>query len=173
VCLLPQQVRQRDGGIGAPLCLNRILVEPSEVRSSVASHPRVTFPAQDERAIHVRDVLRKDATGATLRAGIADTALVDEAPVTVHADLSVSLDLPLALRRPLPPPPSITLLLSLPRPKVLARLLPHIAALGVKQIVLCNAYRVERNYFDSFIVRQPELARAALLTGVMQAGMDA
>jgi 16S rRNA U1498 N3-methylase RsmE len=175
VCMLPQQMRQRDGGHGTPLCLNRIIVETSEiVGATVAhSHPRVTLPVQDERAIHIREVLRKDSAGDTLRAGIADMSLIDEAPVTIHPDLTVSLDLPLEGRRPLPPPPSITLMLSLPRPKILARLLPHIATLGVRQIVLCNAYRVERNYFDSFIVRQPELARAALITGVMQAGMDA
>jgi 16S rRNA (uracil1498-N3)-methyltransferase len=123
--------------------------------------------------VHVREVLGKNGPGETLRAGVADEFLVDDAPVTVHADLTVSVDLPRGLSRPVPPAPPITLLLALPRPKVLARLLPQIAAVGVKRIVLVNAYKVERCYFDSDIIRNPQLARHALIDGIMQSGVDA
>jgi RsmE family RNA methyltransferase len=173
VCMLPQQARARDGGVHTPLALNRVLVERAEVDWTVAPVPRATLPKGDPRAVHVREVLGKVGPDETLRVGVADAFLVDQAPVTVHADLSVSFDLPPDRSAPMPPVPSITLLLALPRPKVLARLLPQIAAVGVKQIVLVNAYKVERCYFDSDIIRNPELARHALIDGVMQAGVDA
>jgi 16S rRNA (uracil1498-N3)-methyltransferase len=173
VCLLPQQARSRDGGVRAPLALNRVLVERAEVDWTAIPAPRATLPKDDPRAVHVREVLRKVGPDETLRAGVTDAFLVDQAPVTVHADLSVSFELPADRSSPTPPIPSITLLLALPRPKVLARLLPQIAAVGVKQIVLVNAYKVERCYFDSDIIRNLELARHALIDGVMQSGVDA
>lgn len=165
VALLPQHsVRQRDGGVRTPLALNRLLVERDEVVWGPGSSARVTLPAHDARAVHVREVLRK----GRLRAGVADAFLVDGAPVAVLDDLSVRIDLPEGGRTPPPPPPPVTLVLAMPRPKVLLRLLPHIAAIGVRRIVLVGAYKVEKAYFASDIVKKPSVARAALLEGVMQ-----
>lgn len=166
VCLIPQRsMRQRDGGVQTPQALNRILVEKREVDWSAA---RVTLPPADTRASHVREILQKGEEGDTLKAGVADEFLVDGAPVSVLPDLSVVIDLPEELRVPPPSRPQVTLMLALPRPKVLQRLLPHIAAIGVKQIVLVNAFKVERMYFDSDIVKTPAVAREALLEGIMQ-----
>lgn len=166
VCLIPQRsLRQRDGGLQTPQALNRILVEKREVDWSTA---RVTLPPSDSRAAHVREVLHKGKDGDTLKAGVADEFLVNDAPVSVLPDLSVIIDLPEELRIPPPPKPQVTLMLALPRPKVLQRLLPHIAAIGVKQVVLVNAFKVERMYFDSDVVKKPAVAREALIEGIMQ-----
>jgi RsmE family RNA methyltransferase len=64
--------------------------------------------------------------------------------------------------------PPIDLLLALPRPKVMRRLWAQIAALGVGQIILTNAQRVERNYFDTHMLR-PEFYRPLLVEGLQQA----
>ena len=51
-----------------------------------------------------------------------------------------------------PPRPHVDLLLAVPRPKVMRRLWAQIAALGVGRIILTNAEKVERNYFDTHIL---------------------
>ena len=70
-----------------------------------------------------------------------------------------------AERRPVP---RVDLLLALPRPKVMRRLWAQIAALGVGQIILTNAERVERNYFDSHVLA-PACYRPLLVEGLQQA----
>ena len=51
-----------------------------------------------------------------------------------------------------PPRPRVDLLLALPRPKVLRRLWSQLAALGVGQVILTNAARVERDYFGTHVL---------------------
>ncbi|MFC0268708.1 16S rRNA (uracil(1498)-N(3))-methyltransferase [Kushneria aurantia] len=52
-----------------------------------------------------------------------------------------------------PPPLPLHLILALPRPRMLARTLENIAALGVKRLTLLHTARVEKSYWQS-----PELA---------------
>ena len=68
----------------------------------------------------------------------------------------------------MPPRPNVDLLLAVPRPKVMRRLWAQIAALGVGQIILTNAEKVERNYFDTHILA-PETYRPLLIEGLQQA----
>jgi len=67
-----------------------------------------------------------------------------------------------------PARPLVDLLLALPRPKVMRRLWAQIAALGVGQIILTNAARVERHYFDTHVLA-PETYRPLLIEGLQQA----
>jgi 16S rRNA (uracil1498-N3)-methyltransferase len=64
--------------------------------------------------------------------------------------------------------PRVDLLLALPRPKVMRRLWAQIAALGVGRIILTNAGRVERNYFDTHVLA-PACYRPLLVEGLQQA----
>ncbi len=59
-------------------------------------------------------------------------------------------------------------LLAVPRPKVLRRLLASAAALGVDRLVLLNAARVEKSYFLSPVLT-PLRRAAALREGLEQA----
>jgi 16S rRNA (uracil1498-N3)-methyltransferase len=72
------------------------------------------------------------------------------------------------LETDVPPRPAIDLLLAVPRPKVMRRLWPQIAALGVGRIILTNAEKVERNYFDTHVL-SPATYRALLIEGLQQA----
>jgi RsmE family RNA methyltransferase len=68
------------------------------------------------------------------------------------------------------PEPWFDLLLAVPRPKVLKRLWPQLAALGVGRVVLLNAAKVEKCYFSSQWL-EPGHYRPLLIEGLMQAGL--
>jgi 16S rRNA (uracil1498-N3)-methyltransferase len=116
------------------------------------------------RSKHVREVLRADV-GSELRVGCIDGP-IGRARVTAIENDRVHLACSFDGAPPKIPP--VDLLLALPRPKVMARLWSQLAAIGVGTILLTNAERVERYYFDSHTLR-PELRREPLLEGLSQA----
>jgi len=87
---------------------------------------------------------------------------------TVQSAASAEVELRCTLETAVPPRPRVDLLLALPRPKVMRRLWAQIAALGVGQIILTNAERVERNYFDTHVLTA-ECYRPLLVEGLQQA----
>ena len=58
--------------------------------------------------------------------------------------------------------PRVSLLLALPRPLQLSRILPMVSQLGVDQLILTNAKKVPKDYFGSHIFRKPEVLRGKL-----------
>jgi RsmE family RNA methyltransferase len=138
--------------------LNLIIFESDEVNDSggVRLH--------GARAAHLVNVL-KVTPGHEVRVGIIDGPRGVGGVVSV-ADATVELRC--AFDASVPPRPRVDLLLALPRPKVLRRLWSQIAALGVGRIILTNAARVERNYFDTHVLT-PECYRPLLIEGLQQA----
>ncbi|WP_299231853.1 16S rRNA (uracil(1498)-N(3))-methyltransferase [uncultured Halomonas sp.] len=67
-----------------------------------------------------------------------------------------------------PPPLPVHLVLALPRPRMLARTLEHVTALGVKQITLLHTRRVEKSYWMSPELT-PEKIHHHLVLGLEQA----
>jgi len=63
----------------------------------------------------------------------------------------------------------LNLLLALPRPKMLKRLLMDAASLGIKNIVLMNAAKVDKSYWQTPNLKG-DLLREKLLLGLEQAG---
>jgi len=61
----------------------------------------------------------------------------------------------------------LSLVLALPRPKMLRRILRTIAELGVPELHLINSYRVEKSYWQSPVLKQGTL-REYLLQGLEQ-----
>jgi RsmE family RNA methyltransferase len=138
--------------------VNLIILEPSEVED--AGDVRLS----GARAAHLLNVL-KVAPGHHVRVGVLD------GPCGVGAVQSIddgTIELRCAFETTVPSRPRVDLLLALPRPKVMRRLWAQIAALGVGQIVLTNAERVERNYFDAHVLA-PERYRPLLVEGLQQA----
>jgi RsmE family RNA methyltransferase len=78
--------------------------------------------------------------------------------------------LELALTLDLAPPPKLplTLLIALPRPKVLNRVVAAATSLGAARIVLLNAWKVEKAYWASPRMKAENL-REQLLLGLEQA----
>ncbi|KAL7527376.1 hypothetical protein ACHAXR_001926 [Thalassiosira sp. AJA248-18] len=66
--------------------------------------------------------------------------------------------------------PPVSLLLALPRPLQLGRILPMVSQLGIDQLVLTNAKKVPKDYFGSHIFRKPDVLRDLLVEGLAQAG---
>jgi RsmE family RNA methyltransferase len=138
--------------------VNLILLEPGEI--SRDGRARIG----GDRARHLVSVLRA-APGHRIRAGLVDGptgAAIVEACGEDAVDLRCTFDGPVPCR------PAVDLLLALPRPKVLRRLWAQLAALGVGQIILTNAERVERHYFDTHVLA-PECYRPLLVEGLQQA----
>jgi RsmE family RNA methyltransferase len=138
--------------------LNLILLERGEVNDSGA----VTLRAG--RAGHLRNVL-KVAPGHLVRVGILDGP---RGTGTVRSIAGDTVELRCVFDTTVPTRPPVDLLLALPRPKVMRRLWAQIAALGVGQIMLTKAERVERNYFDTHVLTE-ECYRPLLIEGLQQA----
>jgi RsmE family RNA methyltransferase len=137
--------------------VNLLLLKPEEIQSDG------TAVVADARARHLREVLRVQP-GQDVRVGVVDGGLGAATVVSLN-DRNVILRCTLEA---VPARPPVDLLLALPRPKVMRRLWAQVAALGVGQIVLTNADRVERNYFDTHVL-QPDVYRPLLVEGLQQA----
>lgn len=138
--------------------MNILLLEAHELSSTSQAVIR------GRRAQHIQQVLRGQQ-GQALRAGIlggrlglAHVRKIEQTQVHIEFE---SLSDP-------PAPRPLKLVLALPRPKVLRRVLAHITTLGVKEIYLINAFRVEKPYWSSEQVREEEIRRACRL-GLEQA----
>lgn len=139
--------------------MNLVLFDPSEVDAD----GRVVLAGR--RAAHIAKVL-KPRVGQALRVGVLNGPLGKGTIRSVdkeHVEMSCSFE------AELPEAPRIDLLLAVPRPKVMRRLWAQLASLGVGRIILTNAEKVERNYFDTHWL-EPETYRPLLLEGLEQSG---
>ncbi|ROL87433.1 16S rRNA (uracil(1498)-N(3))-methyltransferase [Pseudomonas chlororaphis] len=119
---------------------------------------------RDRRLTHMQEVHRA-AVGDSLRVGrigglMGSAELLRLEPG--EAELRVSLDQPPPTKLPL------TLVLALPRPKMLRRVLQTVAAMGVPRLVLVNSYRVEKSFWQTPFL-EPEAIREQLILGLEQA----
>jgi len=118
----------------------------------------------DARATHLLKVLRV-TTGQTVRVGWIDGPL---GTGTVESVSDGRVSMRCVFEADAPSRPRVDVLLALPRPKVLRRLWAQFAALGVGQIILTNASRVERDYFDTHVLTEA-CYRPLLVEGLQQA----
>jgi 16S rRNA (uracil1498-N3)-methyltransferase len=116
------------------------------------------------RGVHLQRVL-KVTPGQTVRVGVLDGP---RGIATVRAVADTVVDLNCVFDASAPLRPRVDLLLAVPRPKVLRRLWAQLSALGVGRVILTNAERVERPYFDTHYL-DPECYRPLLIEGLQQA----
>lgn len=137
--------------------MNLLLLEPGELG------PGGEARLAGRRARHVRDVLRCEP-GDRIAAGVVGGPCGEAEVLAASAE---ELVLRARLERAPPPPSPVRLLLALPRPKILRKVLQAVAAMGVKRLVLLGSYRVEKSYWSSPLL-DPEALRAELLLGLEQ-----
>jgi 16S rRNA (uracil1498-N3)-methyltransferase len=138
--------------------VNLVLLEAHDVSASGVA--TLTGP----QARHAVEVL-KVAPGKAVRIGVLNGSL---GSATVVAIEGRTVTLQCAFEPEPPPRPRVDVLLALPRPKVLRRLWAQLAALGAGRIMLTNAERVERNYFDTHVITEA-CYRPLLIEGLQQA----
>ena len=85
----------------------------------------------------------------------------------VHIDES-ALEMEVRLEADPPPPLAVSLVLALPRPPVLGRVLISVTSMGVKQIILLNAGGVEKSFWQSRALAEGSIFEQCLL-GLEQA----
>ncbi|MBO0367134.1 16S rRNA (uracil(1498)-N(3))-methyltransferase [Pseudomonas putida] len=118
----------------------------------------------DRRFTHMQEIHRV-AVGDTLRVGQINGLMGQARVVRLEgheAELQVSLDQQPPAKLPL------TLILAVPRPKMLRRLFQTIATLGVPRLILLNSYKVEKSFWQTPFLT-PEAIRENLILGLEQA----
>lgn len=119
---------------------------------------------RDRRLTHMQEVHRS-VVGDSLRVGRIGGLMGSAQLLRLDADeaeLRVILDQPPPAKLPL------TLILALPRPKMLRRVFQTVAAMGVPRIVLVNSYRVEKSFWQTPFL-ELEAIREQLILGLEQA----
>jgi len=116
------------------------------------------------RAEHIARVHRA-AEGETLVVGVANGRIGSG---TITKMTNDTVEMRVSLERDPPAPLPLTLILALPRPKVLNRVIASATSLGVKEIHLVNAWRVEKSYWKSPKLTDANL-REQCIAGLEQA----
>ena len=119
--------------------MNLLLLEEHDFTTNARAEVR------GARLEHIRTILGAKV-GDTLTAGQLH-GKIGTATITSLTDSCATLQTRLTREPPLPLP--LTMVLALPRPKALRRILRNVAELGIKELYLVNAYKVEKSYWDS------------------------
>jgi 16S rRNA (uracil1498-N3)-methyltransferase len=173
------------------------ILNDDESSPSSAAPPKVLLPKDDYRTVHAAKTLGLK-NGDTIRAGLVSCEEVekeeeahnglwtDEATIewipegkvkkaevlnngNPPGSLSVQLH-NLSAPNTTSDQILVSLILALPRPLQLGRMLPMISQMGVDQLVLTQARKVPKDYFGSHMFRKPEVLRERLIEGLCQAG---
>ena len=144
--------------------MNRILFEKDEIVDGIA-----TFGG--ERAEHVMNVLHGEV-GQVLKTGEIGgfigtgviTGITRPPPSVSSPEITVACSHDKRSLRPW-----VDLILAPPRPRVMKRLLPQLATMGVGRIFLVGAKKVEKDFWGATLLK-PENYRPLLVDGLMQAG---
>lgn len=113
---------------------------------------------------HIKNVLKR---------GINDPIKIGQlggnlgvARIAHMTDTTITLDT-ITLTQPPPPKLGVSVILALPRPKVLRRLIIDMTALGVNDIILVNSHRSQKSYWQSpLLKRVPEFIQEGLQQAV-------
>ncbi|MGE8323411.1 MAG: 16S rRNA (uracil(1498)-N(3))-methyltransferase [Pseudomonas sp.] len=138
--------------------MNLLLLEEADFVSA----DRVVLT--DRRFTHMQEIHRV-LVGDNLRVGRIN-GLMGKATVLRldkhEAELQVAFDQQPPAKLPL------TLVLAVPRPKMLRRLFQTVATLGVPRLILLNSYKVEKSFWQTPFLH-PDSVRENLILGLEQA----
>lgn len=138
--------------------MNLLLLEPADFINDT------TACIQDNRLNHLLTVL-ESKVGDTLSAGLIN-GLCGKATVIAINGESATLNTHFDQQPPSALP--LTVILALPRPKMLRRIFRNIAEFGIKELYLINTYKVEKSYWHTPALEADTIA-GYLKDGLMQA----
>jgi RsmE family RNA methyltransferase len=136
--------------------VNLLLLQPGEVDASGVAR------LSGRRLEHATEVLRVQA-GQSLKVGVLGGLMGTAEVLSRDAQ---HLVLQVHVSDPPPPRAGVSLVLAIPRPKALKRVIPAVASLGVDRVVMVNAARVEKSYFDSKVLA------TEFLDGLVELGLE-
>jgi len=140
--------------------MNILLYKVNELSSM--GQIQITDP---HRQTHLVNVIKPNI-GDSLRVGQINGA-IGLGKVIAHSELETRLEITLSQNSPAPL--GLKLLLALPRPKMMRRILQTCATLGVSEITLLNSAKVEKSYWQTPLL-QPLSIYNHLRLGLEQAG---
>jgi 16S rRNA (uracil1498-N3)-methyltransferase len=140
--------------------VNCLLISPEDFTA-----PDRAVIRDSRRCAHVLEV-HQSAVGDSIKLGQINGLMGRGKLARLSPDEILIEEILLDQQPPAPLP--LTLLLGLPRPKMLKRVLQSCASLGVKRIYLINSYRVEKSYWQTPWLSE-EAIREQLLLGLEQA----
>jgi len=138
--------------------MNLILVDQNDFMD------KNTVILKDRRLNHIRKIL-KSVPGDCLEVGMIN-GKIGKAEVTEITEKKIELKI--NLEQEPPKPLDLTLILAMPRPIVLNRLLMTVTSLGVKSIFLFHSNQVEKSYWNSPVL-DPKSMREQFILGLEQA----
>lgn len=129
--------------------MNLLLFHPTEE----TSNNHWVLPIKDRRVNHLKHIL-KLSLNESVEAGVLNGKMGQATFLKACEEHWHFRFLPTT-----PPPPAlpVTLVLALPRPKMLRRVLLDAITLGIKHIVLLNSYKVEKSYWQTPRLNQAQL----------------
>lgn len=161
------------------LHLNRIFAELDECIENEHGSLSLQLSRDDYRSKHIEDVL-KLKEGDTIKTGVLNVGVCDhgriekiyvgrpkkkggfekgtEGPCVYLGEKS-------DLTSQINSRPRIDILLAVPRPLRLERILAVVAMMGVGRIILIDAEKVEKAFFGSHLFRRPEEMRRCFIEG--------
>lgn len=137
--------------------MNLLLLHPDDFIR--ADHVQI----RGRRLRHLNTVINANA-GDCLIAGLLNGKIGKAHLLTINSDVA---ELRIELTEPPPTPLPIKLILALPRPKMLRRILQAATSLGIKEIHLIASWRVEKSYWQSPFL-EAEKTREQLILGLEQ-----
>lgn len=140
--------------------MNIILIDKKELSEN-------SVILTDYRAKHIVKILKSEV-GDCLRLGVINGNRGEGTVTAVQRKFPFVVELSVKLDGESTPRPGIDLLLALPRPIMLRRILSQVTALGVGTIYLVNANRVEKSFWDAGVLEEKEY-RPHLIHGLEQA----
>ncbi|MBT5412198.1 MAG: 16S rRNA (uracil(1498)-N(3))-methyltransferase [Cellvibrionales bacterium] len=122
-----------------------------------------TVKIYGRRAKHILEI-KKLSIGSAINTGLINGNL---GIATVKSIGSTHIILEVSLNDKPPAPLSLSLIIALPRPKVLKKILQTATSLGIKKIYLINSWKVEKSYWQTNQLSEKNI-REQLLLGLEQ-----
>ncbi|MCI5181780.1 MAG: 16S rRNA (uracil(1498)-N(3))-methyltransferase [Candidatus Electrothrix sp. AW1] len=147
--------------------MNILLFEQHELDRSNTNRLVLT----DHRARHIHTVLMSKP-GDTLRIGMVNGKMGQGEVISMVDQMdgqAVELEVQLSpVNSPAPPLPEVELILALPRPIMLQRIVKQATVMGVRRFHLIRSAKVEKSFFQTPVL-QPDKIKELLLEGLTQA----
>jgi 16S rRNA (uracil1498-N3)-methyltransferase len=145
--------------------MNIVLLEQNDYLKTDNGIDSERVRLSDKRAQHIRDILGSEKN-STIKIGNLGGRL--GRGEILHID-DTAIELRVQLEREPPPKLPLTILLALPRPKMLRRILRTVAELGVRELILMNTAKVEKSYWQTPALSN-ESVRNYFIDGLQQSG---